>query len=399
MFIIRHFDFEKRFFAPLRMTNSVILSATKDPYFLLFICLCLFCSLIPNATAKDVVVYCALDQPYAEPIFTAFEKKTGIRVKPIYDSEAVKTTGLVNRIIAEGKHPQCDVFWNNEKLRTVMLAEKGSLEAYKSPLIDQRVLPHDSKNHFWAEFAGRCRVIVYNPKFADQIRGHDNAPPIGTPLERSIFNLKLQLHDERDWLLYTPNTLKGKVAIAYPLFGTTSTHLLDWMHLEKMQQTKLDAEALLKKVFSNQPIICNGNSDVVKKVASGEAYLGFTDSDDVYAAKKRGLKVDFFYPQVIWKKSNAGTDMEVMGTLLIPNTVALIRSAPHKQEAQKFIDFVLSEETELMLAKGISQQFPLGAIGTKIEMDQPQKVRRANEEVLIKTLNEDIELLRKVFHR
>src|SRR5690242_7365186 len=75
--------------------------------------------------APSVVVYTSQDEVYADPIFKDFEKQTGIQVRPVYDSEAVKTVGLVNRLFAEQNHPQCDVFWNNEELRTRLLAAKG----------------------------------------------------------------------------------------------------------------------------------------------------------------------------------------------------------------------------------------------------------------------------------
>lgn len=63
---------------------------------------------------NEVVIYAAQDQIYAEPILHEFEKETGLKVKAVYDSEAVKTTGLANRLLAERSHPQCDVFWGNE---------------------------------------------------------------------------------------------------------------------------------------------------------------------------------------------------------------------------------------------------------------------------------------------
>ncbi len=62
----------------------------------------------------SVVVYTSLDQVFSEPILKAFEEKTGIKVKAVYDSEATKTTRLVNRLIAEKQSPQADVFWNSE---------------------------------------------------------------------------------------------------------------------------------------------------------------------------------------------------------------------------------------------------------------------------------------------
>ena len=67
----------------------------------------------PNK-AEQVVVYTSLDQIFSEPVLREFEKETGIKVRAVYDVEATKTTGLVNRLIAEKNNPQADVFWNSE---------------------------------------------------------------------------------------------------------------------------------------------------------------------------------------------------------------------------------------------------------------------------------------------
>src|SRR5437867_734707 len=76
----------------------------------------------------EVVVYTSQDREYAEPIFQEFTRRSGIKVNALYDSEAAKTVGLANRLLAEKSHPQSDVFWNNEELRTWQLAAKGVLE-------------------------------------------------------------------------------------------------------------------------------------------------------------------------------------------------------------------------------------------------------------------------------
>ena len=75
-----------------------------------------------------VTVYTSQDQVYAEPILREFESQTGIAVRAVYDSEAVKTVGLVNRLIAEKNNPQCDLFWNNEEFRAHQLAARGVME-------------------------------------------------------------------------------------------------------------------------------------------------------------------------------------------------------------------------------------------------------------------------------
>src|SRR5439155_8437156 len=67
-----------------------------------------------------VVIYVSADRPYSEPVLQAFERKTGIAVKAVYDTEETKSTGLANRILAEKSNPQADVFWSGESVRTLI---------------------------------------------------------------------------------------------------------------------------------------------------------------------------------------------------------------------------------------------------------------------------------------
>src|SRR5688500_9593836 len=80
--------------------------------------------------SREVVVYASQDQVYAEPILQEFSRATGVKALAVYDSEAVKTVGLVNRLLAEKSNPQCDVFWNNEALRTHQLDRQGVIEKW-----------------------------------------------------------------------------------------------------------------------------------------------------------------------------------------------------------------------------------------------------------------------------
>src|SRR5207237_2890805 len=76
-------------------------------------------------SANQAIVYCAQDQDFAEPIFQQFNREKHLQIKPVFDSEAVKTVGLANRLLAERTHPKCDIFWSNEELRTRQLAAQG----------------------------------------------------------------------------------------------------------------------------------------------------------------------------------------------------------------------------------------------------------------------------------
>jgi iron(III) transport system substrate-binding protein len=68
----------------------------------------------------------------------------------------------------------------------------------------------------------------------------------------------------------------------------------------------------------------------------------------VNVAIQRGASVGMIFP-----------DKGGLGTLLIPNTVALIRGGPNPEEAKRLIDYLLSREVEQRLAFSDSMQIPV----------------------------------------
>src|ERR1700722_10710850 len=105
-----------------------------------------------------VVLYCAQDQEFAEPLFEEFRKQTGIAIAPKYDTEAKKTVGLLTELIGEKHRPRCDVFWNNEPVGTIRLRQLGLLEAYDSPTAAPYPASAKASDHTWYAFAQRARV-------------------------------------------------------------------------------------------------------------------------------------------------------------------------------------------------------------------------------------------------
>ncbi len=269
---------------------------------------------------REVVVYCALDRLYAQPILDRFSQRTGIKVRAKWDTEASKTTGLVKALLAEQDRPRCDVFWNNEVSQTVRLGREGALQAYESPAAAGiPAWARDSKG-LWTGFAARARVLIVN-----EARVPADAMP--TSVE--------DLCDPR-W--------KGQVGMAKPLFGTTATHAAALFSLQGPEA----AQAFFKRLRDNEVVICAGNADVKDRVVAGELAFGWTDTDDAHLALLAGEKVKVVFP-----------DQDGQGTLLIPNSVALIKGAPHSDEAKALIDALLSKDTEEALAVARSAQIPL----------------------------------------
>jgi iron(III) transport system substrate-binding protein len=247
------------------------------------ICLVLFGLVFPmRSKSERVIAYCAQDQEYAEAIFRDFQKATGIIVRPVYDNEAVKTVGLANRLVAERAHPRCDVFWGNEEMRTRQLAAQHVFR----------------ETNGWAAFGYRSRRIVINTNHLTLA----SAP-------RSLLDL-------------TNETWRGKVALAYPQFGTTATHF----HALRQYWGDERWQAWCRALAANKPLLVDGNSVVVKVVGRGEAWIGLTDSDDIAAGQHEGLPV---------------TPLPItVETLLIPNTVGVVRGASHPEAAQRLFEYL-----------------------------------------------------------
>jgi iron(III) transport system substrate-binding protein len=275
-----------------------------------------------EASAQSVVVYSALDQEFAEPVLKAYAKSNGVRVLPKFDVESTKTVGLTNLIIAEAERPRCDLFWNNEILNTLRLKERGLLAPFRPSHAGELSETFKAKDGTWYGFAARGRILIVNTKLvaeADRPKGIKD------------------LLDPK-W--------KGKIGIAKPLFGTTATHaacLFTAWGDDKAKRYFQDLKANGVRVLS-------GNKQVALAAGSGEIAIGLTDTDDAMGEIDAGSSVTIVYPD----REPGG-----LGTLFIPNTLAVIKGSPHQKEAQALADYLLSPAIEGALAQGPSAQIPL----------------------------------------
>ncbi len=270
--------------------------------------------------AEEVVVYTSTDQVFSEPVLRYFQQTTGIKVRMVFDTEETKSTGLVNRLIAEKNSPRCDVFWSNDPLRVEILKQKGVLQPYRSPAAASIPDKFKDPEGYWTGFSGRIRVILVNKKLVQ---------PQDYP--RSI---KEMLNPR--W--------KGQFALANPLFGTTTFHLAALFVAWGDERAK----EFLEKIKENGVRIASSNGEVARWVAMGKVAFGVVDNDDAFSMMEEGQPVEMIVP-----------DQDGEGTLFMPNAVAMIRNCPHPETAKKMIDFLLSEKAEEMLAKAVCRQIPL----------------------------------------
>lgn len=300
---------------------------------------CLLLSSCWTGGANQVVVYSALDREFADPILTDFQTISGIRVLAKFDVESTKTVGLTQAIMAESRRPRCDVFWNNEILNTLRLRERGLLDAYLPPVAANYPELFRADDGTWHGFAARARILIVNTRLVT----HEERPS-------SIEDL-------------TDPKWKGKAAIAKPLFGTTATHGACLFSVWGDERAK----EFFRRLKGNGIRVLGGNKQVAQAVASGEIAFGLTDTDDAIIELENGQSVALVYPD---------REDEQLGTLFIPNTLAIIKGCPHPRAARQLIDHLLSPDVERRLALGVSAQIPLGPdVDIQPRVETPRTVK------------------------
>src|SRR5712664_2465697 len=149
-------------------------------------------------SSRTVVVYVSEDQVFSEPLLKDFERETGIQVKPVFDTEEAKSTGVMNRLLAEKNNPQADVYWANEPVRADVLRQQGISAPFRP--VNAQPIPDQFKDSqgYWTGFSARARLLVVN---------------------------KSAKTKPASVLAYIDPKMKGKAVIANPLFGTTTAQM------------------------------------------------------------------------------------------------------------------------------------------------------------------------------
>lgn len=271
-------------------------------------------------TGQEVVVYTSVDDVFARPIAERFEKETGVTVRLVPDTEETKSTGLLNRLIAEKERPQADVFWSGDPVRAAILKAKGVATPYRSPRADGLPPQFSDPQGYWTGFSARARVLLYNRSLVPE--GQE---------PKSVMDLL----DSR---------FKGKACIANPLFGTTSMHAAALFAVLGEEKAK----AFFAGFAANGGKILSANGEVRRRVAAGECAMGSADTDDANVARLEGKPIGVVYP-----------DADGMGTLIIPNCAVLIAGGPNAEAGRRFIDYLLRPETEKALTESEAAQIPL----------------------------------------
>jgi iron(III) transport system substrate-binding protein len=262
-----------------------------------------------------VVLYCAQDREFAEEILGEFTRQTELAVAPKYDTEANKSVSLYFEIVHEKDRPRCDVFWNNEILSTIRLQKQGLLVPYASTPGESYPRAADDT---WHAFAARARVLIVNTHLVPESKR-----------PHSLMELT-----EPRW--------RGLVTMAKPQYGTSATQAACLFQVLGTER----AEAFYRGLKANGVQISPGNKQAAEWVGQGRTAagqpvaIGITDTDDAMEEVKAGRSVAIVFP-----------DQQDVGTLYIPNSLAIVKGGPNPEGARRLVDYLLGGDVEAALEK------------------------------------------------
>ncbi len=273
----------------------------------------------PALAQENVLnLYTARHYSTDEALYTNFTKLTGIKVNRIEGGE----DALFERIKAEGANSPADVFLTVDIGRLQRAADAGIFAPVKSKTLEERIPPqYRDPQGDWFGFSARARMIVYNKRLVKpgEVKDYED------------------LADPR-W--------KGKVCVRssmhpYQLSLTASM-------IANLGEAK--AEQWLKGLVANlarDPK--GGDTDQIRAVASGECALALTNQYYLVRLMRSAKPEDKAVVEAIgWvfpNQANRGTHMNVSGG-------GVLKNAPHKEAAVKFLEYLASDDAQRYFADG-----------------------------------------------
>lgn len=279
-------------------------------------------------------LYSARHYQTDEQLYSDFTRQTGIRINRIEAGDEA----LLERLRSEGARSPADVLLLVDAARLWRAQIDGIFQPVQSDLLARRIPAHlrgkdDGQGPLWFAYSTRARVIVLNPSRIDPqlVRNYED--------------------------LARPE-LKGKVctrsansAYMLSLIGALSEH---W----GLAQTETWARAVVSN-FARPPR--GGDTDQIKAVASGECAVALTNTYYLARLQRSGNPQDRALTdkiRLVWPNQESfGTHMNVTGG-------GMLKHAPNRAAALKFLEYLASDRAQEFLANG-NNEWPVVASATR----------------------------------
>ena len=275
-------------------------------------------SLAVSAQAEEKVInlYSARHYQTDEALYTDFTKQTGIRINRIEGKE----DELLERIRNEGANSPADILLTVDAARLAKAHELGLFAPVSSQVLESRIPAH-LRSDDWFSFSTRGRVIIYNKigVKADDVRTYDD--------------------------LAKP-ALKGKLCSrsgSHPYNLSLGASVIAHQGEAKAEEW---ARGMVAN-FARAPK--GGDTDQIKSVAVGECQVALANTYYVARMMRSTKPEDQKLMEkvgVVWpNQASTGTHINVSGA-------GVLKHAPHKEAAVKFLEYLASDDAQRYFADG-----------------------------------------------
>ncbi len=273
---------------------------------------------------QEVNVYTHRHYEADQELFKKFEDQTGIKVNVINAS----ADELIQKMSMEGEQSPADVLITVDAGRLTRAKDQGLLQAIESQTLNNTIPSHlkDAEN-FWFGITKRARIIAY-------AKDRVNAQDLTTyeDLAESKWNDKL--------LIRSSSNIYNQSLLASIIVNNGEANAKQWTKamVENMARTPKGSDRdQVKAVVAGE-----GDLAIVNSYYIGQM-LNSSDPEEVETAKKVGLH----FPN----QDGRGTHINVSGA-------GVARYAPNKENAIRFIEFLVSKEAQDVFAN-LNYEYPV----------------------------------------
>jgi iron(III) transport system substrate-binding protein len=277
-----------------------------------------------HAQANVVNVYSARHYSSDEELYSRFTEQTGIRVNVI----EANADELIERIRSEGRNSPADVIITVDAGRLWRADQAGLLAPVESDVLEDAIpenLRHPEGK--WFGLTRRVRAIVYNKETVD---------PSGLSTYEDLASDK--------W--------EGRICIRSSGNVYNQSLLASLIEVNGAEAAEEWARGLVEN-FARNPQ--GGDTDQILAVAAGECdiavsnhyYLARLVASDDPADREVAAKVDIFFPN----QDGRGAHVNISGA-------GVVTTAPHRQNAIRFIEFLAGADAQELFARG-NNEFPV----------------------------------------
>ena len=252
-----------------------------------------------------LVVYTPHKEAVYQPIIRELEERTGIWV----DVVAGGTNELLQKLAANQDTPQADVMFGGgvESLAFYQDCFTPYICAESGHILDG----FQAEDAFWTPFSALPLVLIYNTKLVspEQLQGWQD--------------------------LFVP-AFQGRIAFADPaVSGSSYTALATLIQVQGGDSRRTMAR--FSQALGDMQL--EGSGEVLTAVSSGSCLVGITLEETALSQIAAGADIALVYPRE--------------GTSCIPDGSALVKGAPHPENARRFLDFTACYDVQALLGQRI----------------------------------------------